>query len=267
MRDYRVLELLLERVQRTEKRLAAVRRAEADWIGLTATGTTMLDVMATWIRDQVAAMGRDGALVGVSGGVDSTVAAIATQRAVGDKGLALILPDTASDPKDQADAIKLCELLKLPYQVIPVGPGLDALLGTMGDARSEARKRPVGNLASRVRMSVQFYVASVRNYLVVGPGDMDEVYIGYSSKGLAADVYPITGLHKDEVRGLAWEALSPLDETFAKYMSERPATPGFWPGQRAEQQLGMPYSRIGPAVEIMANHCTLQNQIIFPEDV
>lgn len=259
-----VLDGMLARCVRQEHRLVEVRKAEKRWNALKdVSGTECLDAMAEWVRAEVDYFGAKGCVFGVSGGVDSTLVAVVLQRALKERAVGLIMPQRNADPADEQDAVALLKTLGLPYEVYRLDDGIDGLLRAMGEQPDAAPRRHVGNMAQRVRMAVMYYQASLRGSLVVGSGDLDEVYIGYSSQGLAADLYPITGLHKDEVRALAYAGLAPLDEALAKKLAFRPASPGYWPGHKSEDQIGLPYTRVGHVVDALM-HCKADRSGVFP---
>jgi NAD+ synthase len=251
-----------------ELRLAPIQRIEKRWNALRdVTGERALNLMAEWIRAQVAFFGAKGCTIGVSGGVDSTlVTAVLTRALPADQVHALVMPHRNSDPADEREARALLKVLGLKPRVFRLDDGIDGLLGSMGIVPDDAPKRHVGNLAGRSRVGLQYYVASVTNTIVVGTGDIDEVFIGFASPGVGADLYPITGLHKDEVRSLAYAALSPYGRTLARRLAERPASPGYWRGQKSEEQIGIPYSRVGRAVDAI-QLCSFDRRGVYPPNV
>jgi len=83
-----------------------------------------------FLRDQEAAFHRDGAILGLSGGLDSAVVATLAARALGpDKVLALIMPERDSSPESEADAMTVIRQLGLPYCRVDLTP-IVAALGT-----------------------------------------------------------------------------------------------------------------------------------------
>lgn len=263
-----ILHVLLDRMADQKRRLSNIHALRERWDSITdLTSPDAFSIMVDWVREQAAYFDATGCVFGVSGGVDSTLVSIVCQKALPGKCRGLILPDAHSSPDDEKDAIRLLDALKVPYKIIPVGAAADALLSAAGTSRSAANPRDVGNMASRLRIATLFYEASSRGEIVVGGGDLDEVYIGYSSKGLAWDLYPINGLHKDEVRAQVHAALEPIDKDLAEKLAGRPATPGFWKGQSAEEQIGMSYTRVGAVVDVIARHCSIHEGGIFPGNV
>ncbi|MEW5852625.1 MAG: NAD(+) synthase [Myxococcota bacterium] len=266
MKPQDVLEELLARADRTQAELRSVHGVEARWEHLPSRTTSeALDLMAEWIRLQVRRIGAKGCVVGASGGVDSSLVALLATRALPGECSALIMP-CRSDPQDESDARQLLELLRIPYRVTSLEPAVDALVAAMGDTPTSVGRMVSGNLASRIRGALLYYEANRTSRLVLGTGNLDETYVGYSSKGTTADLFPITGLHKEEVRALLYLGLKELDEKLAARLSQRTATPGYWAGQEAEKELGLPYRRIGAALDVIIGQCAIENTGVIPRD-
>lgn len=250
-----VVEALRERRAASERAWAAVRRLEARFHALEdLTNDVALDLVARWVRAHLVRVGAPGAVVGVSGGVDSSLAACLLARAAPRTSLALLMP-CRSDPADVKDALALVTALGLPHKTIDLAPLVDAILLASGLDPARADKTWVGNVASRLRCTLLYLEANRSGRLVLGTGNLDESYIGYSSKGTASDLYPISGLHKHEVRALVRRALAPIDDKLGRRLSRRPATPGYWKGQRAEDELGLRYDDIAASLDVLIG-CT-----------
>ncbi len=81
-----------------------------------------------FIYDQAARLRRDGAILGVSGGIDSAVVAALAAQALGPKNvLALLLPERDSSPSSERDALQLIEPMGIPWKKIDLTPMLSAL--------------------------------------------------------------------------------------------------------------------------------------------
>jgi len=82
-------------------------------------------LLENFIREYVRKLEREGVVLGLSGGIDSAVAASLCQKAVGqDKVLALIMPEKDSDPRQKEDALSLAEQLKIKTRIINLSPYL-----------------------------------------------------------------------------------------------------------------------------------------------
>ena len=103
--------------------------------------------------------------------------------------------------------------------------------------RLEKNALAIGNLNARIRMSIIYYFANQKNYLVSGTGNKSEILIGYFTKhgDGACDMEPIGDLYKIEVFKLS-EYLG-----ISEAILEKPPRAGLWNGQTDEDEIGMSY--------------------------
>lgn len=196
------------------------------------------DHIAGWLRERASEAGALGAVVGVSGGVDSAVVAALCLRAFPQTTLGIILP-CHGDPRDTRDAMRTCEALGLPATTVDLDAVYDALLGALRASGPHPEHRlALANLKPRLRMTTLYYFANRMNRLVAGTGNRSEAYIGYFTKhgDGGVDVLPIAGLVKSEVRALAAYLGVPGD------IVERTPSAGLWPGQTDEGEMGLTYA-------------------------
>lgn len=199
------------------------------------------EVIVNFIRDTVQSSGAKGVVVGLSGGGDSAVAAALAVRALGkDAVRALHLPDKESDRISALIASKVAGSLGIELQIIDITPIVESYLNALGMSYDSSDKIVKGNIKVRTRMSILYAVANSENRLVLGTSDRSEWLIGYFTKwgDGSADLYPIIGLYKTQVR------------EFGKYLglppevTSRPPTPDLWPGHTAEGEIGITYDLI-----------------------
>ena len=108
---------------------------------------------------------------------------------------------------------------------------------TLPAVSAESDRRAVGNVIARLRMVVAYYAANMTGRLVCGTSNRTELLLGYVTKygDAAADMRPIAGLYKTEVRAMARHLDVPTD------IVEKTPTAGLWAGQTDESELGAPY--------------------------
>ncbi|HEY3526511.1 MAG TPA: NAD+ synthase [Nitrososphaeraceae archaeon] len=192
-----------------------------------------------FIRAEVKSRGSTGVVVGISGGLDSAVAAYLAVKALGPKKVfGLILPDSGVTPKrDTIDAEKLAKHLGIKYKITEVGKIKKLCLNKNLPHNSKLAK---ANLLVRLRMSLLYFHAAATNKLVLGTGDKSELQLGYFTKygDGAADLFPIADLYKTEVREMAQYLLVP-ENIVNKKSSAR-----LWKGHTAEGEIGMTYEEI-----------------------
>jgi NAD+ synthase len=89
-------------------------------------------------------------------------------------------------------------------------------------------------------MCILYYYAAIRKLIVMGTSDRSELELGYFTKygDGAADILPIAGLYKTEVREMGRHMHIPLN------ILEKKSSPGLWKGQTAEAEIGLTYEEI-----------------------
>ena len=176
-------------------------------------------------------------VLGLSGGVDSSLCAALIKKAVGkDKLLCLMMPiESLND--DLTDAITLANTLDISYKVVDATESYKSLLNIIKDNGDEFDASTKGNLKARLRMSILYAYAQKNHALVVGTDNMDERYTGYFTKfgDGAADLLPLVYLTKSEVV----EASKILG--IPASLAERVPSAGLFEGQTDEKEMGILY--------------------------
>ncbi len=204
------------------------------------------DYLTEFIRDQCQAAGADGAVLGLSGGIDSTTVGYLTVEALGsDRVHGLVLPARVSSEENMSDAERVARDLEISYDVIEIEPIVDVILETYPAADGD--HLAVGNTRARIRAVLNYLVANHENRLVVGTGNRSEAAVGYFTKygDGAVDCHPIGNLYKGQVRQLARHL--GVDEDLA----EKTATAELWADQTDEAELGISYETLD---SILAAH-------------
>ena len=206
------------------------------------------------IRHTLWSSGAKGFVVGISGGVDSALAAAFCARAVGgERVLGISLPSSVTSDADQKDGADLCAAFDIPFKTISIEPMLSAFAGM-----EDFEKSPYlsGNLMARIRMATLYYHANRLHYLVCGTSNRSEYMLGYSTKhgDNAADIQPILHCYKTRVYALAEEV--GVSDTIIKKVPSA----GLWPGQSDEADIGFTYAEIDSAlISLEANNWTASN--------
>lgn len=191
-----------------------------------------------WIAKKVEDAHARGIVIGLSGGVDSSVCAVLCKRAVGDGVLALIMPIYSSHT-DTEDALELARTFEIETKTVQLERAYVAMLEAMGATYSE-RSVACANLKARLRMCTLYYHANSLKKLVAGTSNRSELLTGYYTKygDGAADILPIASLTKRQVRELAAHLKIP------ESIIHKPPSAGLWSGQTDEQELGITYDEI-----------------------
>ena len=176
-------------------------------------------------------------VLGLSGGVDSSLVAAILKSAVGKDKLTCIMIPIDSNPADLEDALDLAKQLDLNYLIIDGSESFHKTVEQFTSQGIELDRGTLSNLKVRIRMTVLYAYAQKVNGLVVGTDNMDERYTGYFTKygDGAADILPIVYLTKGEVV----EACKLYG--VSKRLAERVPTAGLFEGQTDEGEMGVKY--------------------------
>ena len=197
------------------------------------------DRITAFIADTVAAAGADGAVLGLSGGIDSTLTAYLAVEALGADGLhGLVLPSTVTSEENTSDGERVATLLGIEYDVVAIDPIVESVVDAYPAADGD--ELAVGNARARVRAVLNYLVANHENRLVLGTGNRSEALVGYFTKygDGAVDCHPIGNLYKAQVRQLAAHVGVPQD------LVEKTPTAELWADQTDEEELGFDYDTL-----------------------
>lgn len=193
-----------------------------------------IEKLTSWIKNFVdVEVGANGVVIGLSGGIDSTVVASLAVKALGkDRVYGVIMP-CLSNPKDEEDGKAIAGILGINYCVI----GLEAMRNTILSQISVSRLTDA-NIRARFRMVILYALAGERNNIVIGTGNKSELLTGYFTKygDGGVDCEPIGDFYKTEV----WELAKALGN-IPQYLIDRIPSAGLWEGQTDEGDLGMSY--------------------------
>ncbi|MEE8173734.1 MAG: NAD(+) synthase [Dehalococcoidia bacterium] len=197
--------------------------------------------LISWIGGQVLVAGGEGAVVGMSGGLDSSVVAVLCQQAFADKALGLIMP-CHSGGMDVAHAQAVARQFRIRTQTVVLDGVFDVLCQTLPGAGLEPATRGLAeaNLKPRLRMVALYYLAKRLGYLVVGSSNRSELAVGYFTKygDGGADILPLGDLVKGQVRELAAHL------GISQQIIDKPPSAGLWSGQTDEEEMGLTYEEL-----------------------
>ena len=196
-----------------------------------------LEEIYKFLREYLEKTHSDGYVIGVSGGVDSSVVAAILKNAVGKNKVHGILIPIRSIPADLEDGLTLCKDIDLNYTIIDGTKQFDAAIEEFNRNDIPLDKGTAGNFKARMRMAILYAYAQKHNMLVVGTDNKDETYIGYFTKygDGGVDILPIVHLTKGEVRKIG-QMLG-----IRKALVERVPSAGLFQGQSDEMELGFTY--------------------------
>ena len=194
-------------------------------------------LVGSFIRGELSKFGFQKAVVGLSGGLDSTVCAFLAAKALGPRSvLGLIMPYGEMSGEDVRDARAVVRRLGIRSRVVDIAPMVDAYFSRFPTESRLLR----GNKMARERMSVLYDFSAREGALILGTSNKTELLIGYGTihGDLACGINPMGDLYKTQVRELAAHLGVP-----ARIRQKTP-TAGLWPGQTDEGDIGMTYGEI-----------------------
>jgi len=180
----------------------------------------------------------NGAVVGVSGGLDSAVVATLCVRALGKDKVKLVHMPEDYEHIDR-DAEKLAKNLGMDMEIINIQETLKMFRLASWDTFSD--KLSYGNLKSRIRMTILYGRSNKYNLLVVGTTNYSEWMVGYFTKygDGGTDIEPIMHIFKTDLYNIAKE----LKEIPQEIIDKAP-TAGLWDGQTDENEMGVTYAEL-----------------------
>jgi NAD+ synthase len=194
------------------------------------------DVLIGFIRTTVVKAGCRGAVVGLSGGVDSATVTKLCVDALGPENvLNVFMPTTVTALEDYKSTLDLSRLWKTRYELVDIQPAVDAFTAALFSKTETPLER--GNISARCRMVVLYNRAKKLNYLVIGTSNRSELMMGYFTKfgDGACDAVPMIDLYKTQV----WQLAKMLG--VPQRVIDKVPTAGLWEGQTDEGEMGITY--------------------------
>jgi NAD+ synthase len=212
-------------------------------------------VLVGFLRDEVTKFGFERAVVGLSGGVDSSLACCLTVEALGAENvLALRLPYRTSPPDSLENAQTIIDQLGVPSDTIEITPMVEPLFERFPDMGRIRR----GNVMARARMIVLYDQSAAFGGLVIGTGNKTEMLLGYTTLygDSAAALYPLGDLYKAQVRQLARAVGVP------EVIVGRPPSADLWPGQTDEGELGYTYEEADQILYLLVDRRYTKDEVV-----
>ena len=201
------------------------------------------DYCVQWIKDYFAENGPDcNAIIGISGGKDSSVVAALCVEALGaDRVIGVLMPQ--GEQKDIDVALDLVNYLEIPYTIINIGDATATLESSVsnGLARTDNKisENTIINMPARIRMTTLFAVSQSMNGRVANTCNLSEDWVGYATLfgDGAGQFSPLSKLTVREVKYIGY--LLGLPEKFI----EKTPIDGLC-GQTDEEKLGFTYDTL-----------------------
>lgn len=197
-----------------------------------------------FIKQKFGEAGFNRAIIGLSGGIDSSTVAYIAKRALGAENVfGINMPYRTSSPQSAIDAKTVADNLGINFMTIEITDMVDAYFRMFPSADQLRR----GNMMSRQRMTVLYDQSSLQRGLVLGCGNKTEILLGYCTLygDTACAMIPLGDLYKTQVRILA--KFLGVPETII----QKTPTADLWPGQSDESELGFTYAEVDRLLYLM----------------
>lgn len=140
--------------------------------------------LVLWIQEEMAKIGATKAVVGISGGKDSSVVASLMTKALGKENVyGILMPDGAQSDIDYAR--DLCSFLDIPHKELSIKGITDAFYESLGSLEGEffegVSRQTRLNLPPRVRMSLLYAIAQSLGAVVINTSNLSEDWVGYAT--------------------------------------------------------------------------------------
>jgi len=169
------------------------------------------DEVVKWVRDYFEENGKDcNAVVGISGGKDSSVTAAICAQALGAQRVyGVLMPQ--GQQYDIGYSQELVAHLGIKHFVINIKDSVDALLSSIKEGGLSANRQALINIPARIRMTALYAVSAVVNGRVANTCNLSEDWIGYATKygDGAGDFSPLSQMTVTEVRLIGRELALP----------------------------------------------------------
>ncbi len=200
-----------------------------------------IDWIKNWFAEESGQA--DGAVIGISGGKDSTVVAALLCKAIGkERVLGIMMPNGIQ--KDIQDSKRVCSLLNIPHMTVNIEQAYNGVLSGITEGSVVLSEHTKTNIPPRIRMLTLYAIGQEKGYRVAGTGNASERYVGYATKwgDMASDFNPIGEFLTDEVIAIGRELGLP-EELIVKTPADGLT------GKSDEENLGFSYQQLNDYIK------------------
>jgi NAD+ synthase len=213
---------------------------------LTLDPEATAQILEGFVRTEVERTGLRRVVVGLSGGIDSALAATLAVRALGPSGVVgVLMPYRTSSPSSVVDALSVVGALGILAERFEISEMVDVFAAKAGSIGP----RRLGNVMARVRMLVLYDRSVEHDALVLGTSNKTELLLGYGTihGDLASALNPLGDLYKTQIRQLSRALGVP------KPILDKPPSADLWPAQTDERDLGLAYDEIDRILALLVD--------------
>lgn len=212
-------------------------------------------VLTSFIKEELAKFNFKKGIVGLSGGLDSSVCTCLAAKALKPENvIALIMPYGKLFSQDVQDAQEMATQLGIHWKVIDISPMVDTYFSKYPTSDRVLK----GNKMARERMSILYDFSVREKALVLGTSNKSELLLGYGTihGDMASSINPLGDLYKTQIRQLGYYLGIPSK------ICKKPPTAGLWSGQTDEKELGLSYEEIDKILFHLVDNRGLPSELI-----
>lgn len=212
-------------------------------------------ILCDFVHRELQRTGLRRMVLGLSGGIDSAVAAYLAARALGPAALTcLLLPHRDSSPSSLEDARQVVQRLQVREETVDISPIVEGFTAVSG----EVDRVRLGNVMARARMLVLFDRSARDAALVLGTSNKTELLLGYGTLhgDMASAINPLGDLYKTQVRALAEYLEVPQS------IRDKPPSADLWPDQSDEDDLGFRYEELDRLLALLVDARMSRDDVI-----
>jgi NAD+ synthase len=213
------------------------------------------EILSRFIRVEIHRAGFDRVVVGLSGGIDSSVVTFLCVRALGPQNvLTVTMPYKTSSEATRRDSQAVVQQLGVHTLDVPISDQIDAYFAHIGDA-TQLR---LANKCARERMTVLYDQSAAFGGLVAGTSNKSELLLGYGTQfgDMASAINPVGDLYKTQLVELARYLKVPEE-----ILSKEP-TGDLWVGQTDESELGFSYAEVDRLLVLMVDRRWRRSELL-----
>lgn len=205
------------------------------------------------------------AVIGLSGGIDSSIVALLTTHVIGKENIdCIFMPTEFTAESSKEDAYELCKNMQVPLTEFDITNIFDTYIETL--AKKFIIKEieiPEENLQARIRANLLMYVANRKNAIVIATGNRSEILTGYCTLygDTVGAIAPIGSLYKTEVYELAEWINKNKGNPIPKSIIEKAPSAELNKDQKDEEEL-LPYKILDPILKLYVDEGKSKKEII-----
>lgn len=221
------------------------RAAPQHWVKKLHIDTDLVrHILVRFLHNEVTKVGFRRAVLGLSGGIDSSVSCYLAAAALGPENvLALRMPYATSSPDSLEHAQMVIDDLGVQSETVEITGMVEPLF----EQTPEITPNRKGNVMARTRMLIIYDRSAAFNALPIGTSNKTELLLGYGTiyGDLASAMNPIGDLYKTQIRQIARSLGVP------QVIIDKPPTADLIPGQTDEGDLGFTYKDVDPLLYLL----------------